>query len=162
MNTKRKTFKPFEQVLYRDAPHYIWLPGFFFMQEIQPKTELEIFVLFDGIKIYNPNDIKPYDGNEFYAYTKTEPEMEFELEEGTPVMAYTKNCNWVLAKYRGEDDFTIGRMNVIFTNGQCIEPRMIVPFGNFDPNDIDASVRNAALVMDDGGKLRRLKKGGES
>ena len=156
MENSKHQFKCKDEVIYRLNPLAPWNYGIY--SHLQYKMD---HVLVGGVIVDKHNQILPYKGYEDFVGTTKEPEPPVDLPIDSPVMALTDNNNWVYAIYKGEDDFAIGKMKVMFTNGTIIYPQIIVPHDKFDPLNLSSCIENEGLEMRETGFLHFIKKRGE-
>lgn len=159
MENSKHQFKCKDEIIFRNNPLAQWNYGVY----SHPNQYNKGHILAGGIELNSSSQILPYKGYEDFVGTSNEPEPAVEIAIDTPVMALTDNHNWVYASYKGEDDFLFGKMNVMFSNGQFIQTKMIIPFDKFDPIDLSYCIEKEALQMDVNGFLHHIKmKGVES
>ena len=166
MGNNEKVFKCKDEVVYRfknnKGDSEPWIYGVFSHYKLKDKFFGTDHVIING-NCYELSTLQilPFDGNEHLVGTTQEPEPPVDLAINSPVMVLTDNNNWVYAIYKGEDDFAIGKMKVLFSNGQVIYPQIIVPHDKFDPLTLDSCIANEGLEMRDNGFLYHIKKRGE-
>lgn len=154
METKHKTFQPYDRVLVRDSEDK-WQIDFYSHWNNDYKQHITL-AYGDGLKIEDA-DILPYEGNETLLGSTQEPEEEIELEEREWIMV----CNfpgqfeacWSCRQFKllqGNKIYVINKYEPI-----CENYMYAIRFSDFNPNDMEETRKHILCVKD--GKVVRYK-----
>lgn len=147
METKHKTFKPFDKVLVRDSQD-VWQIDFYSHWN-KDYAQHVILSYGDGV-IFKDKDILPYEGNEHLLGTLNMPEEEFKKDEyyvflDTPSLYIGISGIFGTVHYVTRHRFVRGGMSWEYA----------IPLSKFNPNDLEETKKHILCVKK--GRVVRYK-----
>lgn len=149
METKHKTFKPYDRILVRDSQDK-WQIDLYSHWNEEYKQHITL-AYGDGLRIED-NHILSYEGHEQLVGTTNEPEGEVKLEEGEHILVTDKIKNFLDSRFNVRIFKEIE--NTFFVTNVC-NWLYAIRFSDFNPNDMEETKKHILCVKN--GKVVKFK-----
>lgn len=157
METKHKTFKPFDKVLVKDLTDGRWTPDLYSYYDDSRNLHWSI-----GCGWVPDENILFYEGNENFAGRVEEPDEEVRLEEGEYIIYnIIGNINsslvneYALGVFLGIDKTSSKGYASIKTYYGIRQAHAFIKFSDFDPSNMEETKKHILCMKD--GKIVRYK-----